>query len=90
MKIGALIQIWYGAIAIYDTALNGTLEKRKRLSIKQFVIVYVIHAGVWSSRGKFWGDVYELVVHYRQSDGVGDRSQTQIRHSYKNHVCSDD
>lgn len=40
------------------------LRKAETLVVKQFLIAFVIHAGVWSSRDKFLGDVYELVVHY--------------------------
>nr|ADO19219.1 N-(5'-phosphoribosyl)anthranilate isomerase [Nostoc flagelliforme str. Sunitezuoqi] len=32
------------------------LRKAETLVVKQFLIAFVIHAGVWSSRDKFLGD----------------------------------
>jgi hypothetical protein len=44
--------------------MNGTLVKLKHLRVKQFATAYVIHTGAWSSRGKFWGDVYGSNSHF--------------------------
>ncbi|AUB41288.1 hypothetical protein COO91_07336 [Nostoc flagelliforme CCNUN1] len=44
------------------------LRKAETLVVKQFLIAFVIHAGVLSSRDKFLGDVYGLVVHFYRGD----------------------
>ncbi|MEH2279570.1 MAG: SDR family NAD(P)-dependent oxidoreductase [Nostoc sp.] len=44
-------------------APNGTKKSPKAMWFKQSAIVFVIHAGVWSSRGKLLGDVKGLVIH---------------------------
>ncbi|MDZ8140971.1 MAG: hypothetical protein RM049_37740 [Nostoc sp. DedQUE04] len=38
MKIGAIIQIWYGAIAIYDTVLKFAPNDLKTLKRKGFAL----------------------------------------------------
>ncbi len=47
------------------------LRKAETLVVKLFAKHFVIRAEVWSLRGKLWGDVCGLVVHFY----LGERSQ---------------
>ncbi|MDZ8096914.1 MAG: hypothetical protein RMZ42_33985 [Nostoc sp. DedQUE05] len=43
MKIGTIIQIWYGAIAMYDTALKFAPNDLKTLKRKGFALEKLVH-----------------------------------------------